>query len=145
MSRSVRFLLALALISGCKSSEPTTGPVDPFFGRTRVPPPATGAIVAILAATLPTTPRVPIRSALLLTPFDPQDLRLRRTGSRPNPRLGKFPQHRRFPQPIPSRWAQIRAPPPRRQARRARWRRIVQAIELSFLLRRGTCPVRHPI
>jgi hypothetical protein len=36
--------LALALLSGCKSSEPTTGPVDPFFGRTRVSPPPTGAI-----------------------------------------------------------------------------------------------------
>ena len=44
MSRSVTFVLALALLLGCKSSEPTTGPVDPFFGRTRVPAPATGAI-----------------------------------------------------------------------------------------------------
>ncbi|MGO8753004.1 MAG: hypothetical protein ACLQNE_44245 [Thermoguttaceae bacterium] len=44
MSRSVTLVLALALLSGCKSSEPTTGPVDPFFGRTRVPAPPTGAI-----------------------------------------------------------------------------------------------------
>jgi hypothetical protein len=44
MSRSVTLALALALLLGCKSSEPTTGPMDPFFGRTRVPAPPTGAI-----------------------------------------------------------------------------------------------------
>jgi len=44
MSRSTALLLALALVSGCRIPGSSNEPVDPFFGRTRVPPPPTGTI-----------------------------------------------------------------------------------------------------
>ncbi len=44
MSRSAALLLAIALVSGCKIPGSSNEPVDPFFGRTRVPPPPTGTI-----------------------------------------------------------------------------------------------------
>jgi hypothetical protein len=44
MARAVALLLVTAVLTGCKSSGPAAGPVDPFFGRTRVEPPRTGAV-----------------------------------------------------------------------------------------------------
>lgn len=44
MARPVAVLLITAILAGCKGSGQATGPVDPFFGRTRVEPPRTGSI-----------------------------------------------------------------------------------------------------
>ena len=42
MKRLLAMLVAVSALSGCRSEGPTG--TDPFFGRTRVPPPGTGAI-----------------------------------------------------------------------------------------------------
>jgi len=42
MKRLFAMLVAVSALSGCKSQAPTG--TDPFFGRTRVPPPGTGSI-----------------------------------------------------------------------------------------------------
>jgi len=42
MKRLFAMLVAVSALSGCKSQTPTG--TDPFFGRTRVPPPGTGSI-----------------------------------------------------------------------------------------------------
>lgn len=43
MARQVAMLMAALIIAGCRGSNPP-GPVDPFFGRTRIEPPATGSV-----------------------------------------------------------------------------------------------------
>ncbi len=41
MKRAILIILIALGLAGCKSQTPT---VDPFFGRTTVPPPPTGSI-----------------------------------------------------------------------------------------------------
>ncbi len=58
MLRLVTFLAALLVLSGCKSPGNSGAPADPFFGRTRVAPPRTGAIAG-QPATDPYYPQSP--------------------------------------------------------------------------------------
>lgn len=47
MRRSLAILASLLVLVGCQATTPatpTSSPVDPFFGRTRVEPPATGTV-----------------------------------------------------------------------------------------------------
>ncbi len=44
MRRPIVVIVAILLCCGCKTPEPASAPVDPFFGRTRIEPPRTGSI-----------------------------------------------------------------------------------------------------
>lgn len=74
MTRSIVLLLAVIALAGCKNSGTSSNATDPFFGRTRVEPPRTGEIYAVL----PTDPSYsaaapgnPLRPAGLPTATSP--------------------------------------------------------------------------
>ena len=51
MRRPIVVIVAILLCCGCRTPEPGSAPVDPFFGRTRIEPPRTGSIGAPLEVT----------------------------------------------------------------------------------------------
>ncbi len=63
MRRSLA-LIALLALAGCQSTTPTSGAIDPFFGRTRIEPPATGT-VAPPVVTLPSSEAAPAKTPVM--------------------------------------------------------------------------------
>jgi hypothetical protein len=59
MKRAIPILIITWAMTGCKSQTPT---VDPFFGRTTVPPPSTGSIAGQSTAPYYTPPMQPLSS-----------------------------------------------------------------------------------
>lgn len=88
MSRIVAVVLLGLVLVGCRSST-SQGPVDPFLGPTRVPPPSTGSV-----ATPPPDPsyyqpqrHAPPQSAVPVSPFPMAALPAQGTAAQPSPEV----------------------------------------------------------
>jgi hypothetical protein len=107
MSRLSLVLAALVVVSGCKSSGPSGNASDPFFGRTRVAPPATGTVAGPSGsvpyfATQPSQQnplRSPGGSPGTAPPWTPPAAQLQPS---PLPQPSLSPQLTPSPQPTPS-------------------------------------------